>query len=113
VYSRNGSKRPDLTRPRRRRHRRPCVHARTHRHTGPRRPIVAAPATAPAVAVPVAATVTATPDTTVPAAQAPDHSQMTTMNTAMTENMAKMEAADVARRADEDSEQPATRVTWR
>jgi Tfp pilus assembly protein PilO len=30
---------------------------------------------------------------------------MTTMNTAMTENMAKMEAADVARRANEDSEQ--------
>ena len=69
-------------------------------------PLVATPAPAAAVTPAPAATVTAAPGTVAPTTTAtPDHSQMNTTQIAMTENMAKMEAAGVARRANEDSEQ--------
>ena len=59
---------------------------------------------APAVAPAPSATVTATSGAaTVPEPTGP--SQMAAMNTAMTENMAKAEAADIARRASADSQQ--------
>jgi hypothetical protein len=62
------------------------------------------PAPAAAVTPAPAVTVTATPDS-APAPALDKNAQMAAIQTTMTENMAKAEAADVARRANEDSEQ--------
>jgi hypothetical protein len=72
----------------------------------PATPIVADPT--PAAAAAPSVTVTATPDA-APAPALDKNAQMAAVQTTMTENMAKAEAANIARRANEDSEQAGTK----